>query len=184
MSQRVKNEKNDKKQRRVAWLLFFTRCDVFCDLLQCRHTRENFIYLFYTIKIQMDFWRFFGAWRGYLTPSVCVSFNRSWSTTHEKSHAHKSHISFIFNQSLDTPVNLPHVCISIKWTITSINLYFTQRKNCLPSWDSDIDVSSFNGSRAGYFPCLSLSQWVKSTTFWILVAIVSKSVTNSYLKIG
>ena len=48
---------------RVAWLLFFTRCDVFCDLLQYTHTRENVIYSFYTIKIQMVYWRILGAWK-------------------------------------------------------------------------------------------------------------------------
>ena len=67
---------------RVAWLLFFTRCDVFCDLLQYTHTRENVIYSFYTIKIQMVYWRILGhekrktsplTWYGVdLTPSVCV----------------------------------------------------------------------------------------------------------------
>ena len=180
--QRVENKKYETRRSRVAWLLFFTPCDVVCDLLHYTHSRKNVIYLFYTIKIQMDFSRFFGTWRGYRTPSV--SFNRSRSTTHEKSHAHKSHICFIYNQSLGTPVNLPHIYITIKWTITSINLYFTQCKNCLPSWDSDIDVSSFNGNRAAYIPCLSISQWIKSPTFWILVTIVSKSITNSYLKIG
>ena len=33
-SQHVKNKKYDTRRNRVAWLLFFTRCDDFCDLLQ------------------------------------------------------------------------------------------------------------------------------------------------------
>ena len=44
------------------YILFFTRCDVICDLLQYTHTWKNVIYLFYTIKIQMFYWRIFGAW--------------------------------------------------------------------------------------------------------------------------
>ena len=186
--QRVVNKKCDTRRSRVAWLLFFTRCDVVSDLLQYTHT-ENVIYLYYTVKIQMDFSRFLGhdvdIWR-----HLCVCPLIDHGQQPMKSHMHtkvtcaQSHICFIFNQSLGTPVNLPHICTTIKWTITSINLYFTQCENCLPSWDSDIDVSSFNGNRAAYIPCLSISQWIKSPTFWILVTIVSKSVTNSYLKIG
>ena len=67
------------------------------------HVRENVIYLFYTLKIKMVYSfnnLIFGAWkkkitsadvicRG-LTPSVCVSFNRSRSTTNE--NAHRSHV--------------------------------------------------------------------------------------------
>ena len=51
-SQPVKNNKYETRRSRVVCLLSFTRCDVFCDLLQCTHTRKNVIYLFYTIKLQ------------------------------------------------------------------------------------------------------------------------------------
>ena len=33
-SEREKNKKYDTRRSRVVWLLFFTNCDVFCDLLQ------------------------------------------------------------------------------------------------------------------------------------------------------
>ena len=34
---------------RNFFCVFFTRCDVFCDLLQYTHTQKNVIYLFYTM---------------------------------------------------------------------------------------------------------------------------------------
>ena len=50
--------------------------------VQYTHTRKKVIYLFYTVKIQMVYWRILGAWKKKnksadvdLTPSVCVSFN-------------------------------------------------------------------------------------------------------------
>ena len=66
------------------------------------HPRKNLIYLFYTkkklfyIKIQMVYWRIFGAWkkknqsadviwRGFDVICVCP-FNRSRSTTNENAH--------------------------------------------------------------------------------------------------
>ena len=39
-------KKYDTRRSRGAQLLLFTRCDVFCDLLQYTHM-ENLIYLFY-----------------------------------------------------------------------------------------------------------------------------------------
>ena len=39
-SQHVKNKKYHTRRSRVGWLLFFTRCDVFCDLLQYTHTEK------------------------------------------------------------------------------------------------------------------------------------------------
>ena len=59
-SQCVKNKKYGTRRSRVLWLLFFTRCDVFCDLLQYTRTEK-----FNTIKIQMVYWRWWGilgAW--------------------------------------------------------------------------------------------------------------------------
>ena len=56
-SQRVKNKKYDTR------LLFFTRCDIFGDLLHGTHARKNVIYLFYTLKIQMVCWTIYGAWK-------------------------------------------------------------------------------------------------------------------------
>ena len=45
------------------------------------HTRKNVINLFYTIRIQMVYWRIMSSWKKKnksadveLTPSVCVSF--------------------------------------------------------------------------------------------------------------
>ena len=43
-SQCVKNNSHATRLRLVSYLLFFTRCDVICDLLQYTHT-ENVIYL-------------------------------------------------------------------------------------------------------------------------------------------
>ena len=75
----------------------FTRCDVLCDLLQYTHTEKCGLYVLYNKNsngLLKDLW-------GYekrknksadvdLTPSVCVSFNRSRSTTNE--NAHRSHV--------------------------------------------------------------------------------------------
>ena len=84
-SQHVKNKKNNTRWSRVVWLLFFARCDIFCDLL--RYTCMEKCNLQYII---MDFWRIFWAWKKKnksadvdLTPSVCVSFNSSQSTTNK-----------------------------------------------------------------------------------------------------
>ena len=46
----------------MAWLLFFTRCDVFCDLLQYTHTEKCCLFVLYN-KNQMVSWRIFGAWK-------------------------------------------------------------------------------------------------------------------------
>ena len=37
----------DTRRSREAWQLFFTRCDVFCDLLQCTHTHKCNIFVLY-----------------------------------------------------------------------------------------------------------------------------------------
>ena len=64
------------------------------------HTEKCNLLLFYTIKIQMDNWRIFGAWknkkkqvtsaeviwRGFDAVCRFVSFKRSWSTTNENAH--------------------------------------------------------------------------------------------------
>ena len=47
-SQRVKIKKYDTRRSRVARLLFFTHCDVFCDLLQyTRMEKCNLFVLYY-----------------------------------------------------------------------------------------------------------------------------------------
>ena len=45
--QRVKNKKYDTRRSRVTWLLFFTRCDVFCDLLQYTCTGKCHVFVLY-----------------------------------------------------------------------------------------------------------------------------------------
>ena len=61
--------------------MLFIRCDVFSDLLQYTHTEK--CNPFYAIKIQMVYWRIFGAWkkknksadviwRGFEAICVCV----------------------------------------------------------------------------------------------------------------
>ena len=79
-SQRVKNKKYDTRRCRVAWLLFFTRCDGFHDLLQYTHTGKCYLFV-YTIKIQIVYRRVLG-YQGKkknkygdvdLTSSICVS---------------------------------------------------------------------------------------------------------------
>ena len=40
-SQRVKTKEYGTRRSRVAWLLFFTRCDVFCDLLQYTYNKNS-----------------------------------------------------------------------------------------------------------------------------------------------
>ena len=70
-SQRVKNKKVQHETKLSGVTVVFTRCDVFCDLLQYTHTRKNVDYLFYTIKIKLfytikrkdlkDLWDYFWA---------------------------------------------------------------------------------------------------------------------------
>ena len=68
-SQRVKNKKSTRRSR-VAWLLFFTRCDVFCDLLQYTHTEKYYLFvccLFVKMLSICKNWngllKDFGAWK-------------------------------------------------------------------------------------------------------------------------
>ena len=94
-SQSCKEQKSTRRSR-VAWL-FFTRCDIFCGLLQYTHTRKGVTYLFSTIKIQMVYssilWHeksktspLTWLWRG-LTSSACVSFNSHGQvSTNENAH--------------------------------------------------------------------------------------------------
>ena len=52
----------DTRRSRVAWLLFFTRCDVFCDLLQ--YTRTGKCNLFYwCCREECSLLKDFGAWK-------------------------------------------------------------------------------------------------------------------------
>ena len=60
---------DDDVRSRVAWLLLFTRCDGFFDY--SAYARENVIYLFYTIKIQIIYWNIFVSGRGVATGGVC-----------------------------------------------------------------------------------------------------------------
>ena len=75
----------------MAWLLFFTRCNASSVIFYSTHT-ENVIYLFYTMKIEMDYQRIWGHEKRKTSPLtwsveadlsssvyMCVSFNRSRS---------------------------------------------------------------------------------------------------------
>ena len=46
-SQRLKKRKYDTRRSRVRRLLFFTRCNVFCDLLQYTHTEKCYLFVLY-----------------------------------------------------------------------------------------------------------------------------------------
>ena len=46
-SQPVMNNKYETRRSRVAWLLSFTRCDVFCDLLQYTHKEKRYLFVLY-----------------------------------------------------------------------------------------------------------------------------------------
>ena len=112
----VKNKKYNMRWSRVVLLLFFTRSDVFCDLLQC--TRKNVTYLFRTIKIQRHYWRVLGherrktnllTWSDVdLTPSVCVSYrsrviakcpiNYNW--IHALNHLIKDSLLYLFRSTI------------------------------------------------------------------------------------
>ena len=93
------------------------------------HTRKNVIYLFYTTKIQMVYWRhlydgLFGGmekekqvcWRHltWIWRHLCVFFNRSRSTTNR--NAHRSHVI---------------VLIQI---VTHVEKYLYREKDCVPEW--------------------------------------------------
>ena len=99
-SQRVKNKKYDTRRSWVAWLLFFTRCDVFGDLLQYTHTENGYLFVLY-IKNSYGF-KDFGAWkkknksadviwRGFDVICMCVCpLIDDGTTTNE--NAHSSHV--------------------------------------------------------------------------------------------
>ena len=90
-SQPVKNNKYETRRSRVVCLLSFTRCDVFCDLLQYTHKEKRYLFVLYnkTSKGLLKDSTSLLTWSDVdLTPSV--SFNRSRSTTNE--NAHRSHI--------------------------------------------------------------------------------------------
>ena len=69
----------DTRRSRVAWLLFFTRCDVFCDLLQYTHTEKCYLVVLYN-KNSNGLLKDFGAWKkknksaddGFDAISVCI----------------------------------------------------------------------------------------------------------------
>ena len=76
----------------MAWLLFFTRCHVFCDLLQYTQTEKCNLFVLYN-KNSNSLLKDFGAWKKknksrrdliWIWCHLCVSFNRSRSTTNEK----------------------------------------------------------------------------------------------------
>ena len=48
-SQRVKNNSHATRLRLVSYFLFFTRCDVICDLLQYTHTEKCYLFVNYEI---------------------------------------------------------------------------------------------------------------------------------------
>ena len=67
------------RQNRVAQPLFFTRCDVFCDLLQYTCTEKCYLFVLYNKNgLSKDFESMKKekqvCWRD-LTTSVCVLFN-------------------------------------------------------------------------------------------------------------
>ena len=87
------------QQRTKTWLLFFTRCDVFCDLLQ--YTRTEICNLFVLDNknsngLLKDFRgmkrekQVCGCYLTWIWRHLCVFFNRSRSTTNE--NAHWSHV--------------------------------------------------------------------------------------------
>ena len=47
MSQRERIKKYNTRRSWVAWLLFFTRCDIFCDVLQYTHTEKCYLFVLY-----------------------------------------------------------------------------------------------------------------------------------------
>ena len=81
-SQPVKNKKYDTRRSRVAGLLFFTRCDVFCDLLQYTRTEKCNLFVLYN-KNSNGLLKDFGGmkkeknksadviWRGFDVICVC-----------------------------------------------------------------------------------------------------------------
>ena len=52
--------KYDTRRSRVAWLLFITRCDVFCDLLQYIHTEKCNLFVLYNKNSSGLFENFWG----------------------------------------------------------------------------------------------------------------------------
>ena len=77
----------DKVKWRDCCSLHAVRSSV---IYYCTYAQKNVIYLFYTIKIRIFYWRIWGAWKKknkttdviigmHLTSDVCMSFNRSQS---------------------------------------------------------------------------------------------------------
>ena len=55
MAQRITNKKYTRRSR-VAWLLFFTRCDVFCDLLQYTGMEKCNLFVLYNKNWNILLW--------------------------------------------------------------------------------------------------------------------------------
>ena len=80
-SQRVKKKKYETRRSRVGWLLFFTRCSVFCDLLQYTRTEKCNLFVLFN-KNSKGIFKDLGGYENRKTSSLTcyVYFNRSRST--------------------------------------------------------------------------------------------------------
>ena len=88
-SQRVKNKKYDTRRSWVAWLLFFTCRDVFCDLLQYTcHTGKCTVIEGLSNGLLKGFWGMKKENMD-LIPSVRVSFNNQWKCTQKSCYCIK-----------------------------------------------------------------------------------------------
>ena len=97
-SQRVKNKKvrHETKSSGVTVVLYTLWCLLWS--IKYTHTEKCNLFVLYNKNWNgLLYWRIFGAWKKKnksadvdLTPSVCVSFNRSRSTTN--GNAHRSHV--------------------------------------------------------------------------------------------
>ena len=71
--------KSTTRDVKVAWMLFFTHCDVFCDILQYTHTQKCYLFVSYNKNSNGLLKDFAGMkkekqvrWRGFDVICVCV----------------------------------------------------------------------------------------------------------------
>ena len=93
-SQRVKNNSHLTRLRLVSYFLFFTHCDVICDLLQCTHTEKYHLILSqfvnYTITWLLHVSIFISCWLWSIK-----GHTRRWRQIHVRSRQQTCFSSFI-----------------------------------------------------------------------------------------
>ena len=152
-SQRVKNKKvrHETKSSGMTVVLY-TLWRLLWSITV--HTRKNVIYLFYTIKIQMVYWRILGAWKK-KSKSNDVILRRPYCTCKSKfnsaSHAFSSFNCYSITSKIKVPIIVYcvfHWPTEYHWNNrifqTNLLLYLRKLSSCVLSVQIVVTVNSFH----------------------------------------